>query len=85
MDTVIIIAWNYDVLDLAYGNVKVLIQIGYISWNLPSPARRPTSNGEMPLTVNEEVLKQNLKVMLKAMSFSLFFVLLLYRLTRIKD
>ena len=56
---------NCDVNDLSLRKCDISALLGFYSWNVSLPARRPHLEETMPLTVNEEVLKQDLKVMLK--------------------
>ena len=56
---------NCDVNDLRIRKCENSSLFGFYSWNVSLPARRPHPEETMPLAVNEEVLKQGLKVMLK--------------------
>ena len=56
---------NCDVNDLLIRKCDNSTLFGFNTWNVSLSAGRPHLEETMPLTVNDEVLKQDLKVMLK--------------------
>ena len=68
---------NFVVIDLRVRKCEFSTLFGCYTWNFSASAQRPPLEEAMPLTVSKEVLKQDLKVMLKGYALFLLFIVMI--------